>query len=217
MPAREAGATKTRSNPEGDILPPMFNVSIIEKQKKPRAEAPLTCDLGARRAGALLPVVAELADQIEGAGDENGVFWRGSGEGLLEGTLGLGDHGKPRGVVAGNFRELRGGDGARGAGRGEDDFRGVWEEQAGDFVDGFVAEGGVDQPDFRAGKVLFEKMSQLAGGAGIVRAIEINVGGGLQFLEAAGPDGASDAAGEGLIGDFEAAVFKKSRGGDGVQ
>ena len=58
------------------------------------------------------PVVAELADQIEGAGDENGVIGRGFGEGMLEGALGVGDYGKTRGVMASDFGKLRGGDGA---------------------------------------------------------------------------------------------------------
>src|SRR6266478_1310482 len=93
---------------------------------------------------ALLPRLAELADQIEGAGDENGVLWRGFRESVFERALGIGDHGKTRGMMAGDFRELRGGNGARGARRGEDDFRGVGEEEAGDFVDSFVAKSGID-------------------------------------------------------------------------
>jgi hypothetical protein len=92
---------------------------------------------------ALLPILAELANQIERAGDENGVFGRGFRECVFERALGIGDHGKTRGVMAGNFRELRGGNGARGARRGEDDFRGVREEEAGYFVDGFIAKGSI--------------------------------------------------------------------------
>ena len=93
---------------------------------------------------AAFPVVAELADQIERAGDENGVVGRCMREGVFEGTLGVRDHGKTHGMMAGNFRELRGGNGARDARRREDDFRGVREEEAGDFVDGFIAKGGID-------------------------------------------------------------------------
>jgi len=88
-------------------------------------------------------------------------------ERLFEGLLGVGDHGETRGVMAGNFGELRGGDRARGAGRGEDDFRGVREEEAGDFIDGFIAQGGVDQPDFAAGEVLFKEVGEFAGSAGL--------------------------------------------------
>src|SRR5713226_9191487 len=106
--------------------------------------------------GAVLPIVAELADQIERAGDENGVFGRGFREGVFERALGIGDHGKTRGVMAGNFRELRGGNGARGARRGEDDLRGVRAEEASYFVDGFIAKGSIDQPDFSAREILFE-------------------------------------------------------------
>src|ERR1700736_6379449 len=116
--------------------------------------------------------MAKLADQIERAGDENGVFERGVREGVFERALGIGDHRKTRGVMAGNFRELRSGDGARGARRREDDFRSVREEEAGYFVDSFIAKGGIDQPDFSAREILFEEMGELAGGGGIVRAIE---------------------------------------------
>src|SRR6267143_1413854 len=93
---------------------------------------------------AVLPIVAELADQIERAGDENGVFGRGFRESVFERALGIGEHGKTRGMMAGNFRELRGGNGAGNARRREDDFRGVGEEEAGDFVDSFIAESGID-------------------------------------------------------------------------
>ena len=131
---------------------------------------------------AVLPIVAELANQVERAGDENNVFRRGFGKSVFEGTLGVVNHGKPRGMMACNFGELRGGDGARGARGSEDDFRGVREEKAGDFIDGLVAEGGVDQPDFAAREVLFEEMGEFAGGAGIVRTIEVNGRVGLQFF-----------------------------------
>ena len=93
---------------------------------------------------ALLPILAELPDQIEGAGDENGVFRCGFRESVFERAFGIGDHGKMRGMVAGNFRELRGGNSARGARRGEDDFRGGREEEAGYFIDGFITKSGID-------------------------------------------------------------------------
>src|SRR5216684_6957953 len=166
---------------------------------------------------AAFAVMAELADQIERASDENGVIGRGFGEGMLEGGLGVGDHGKTRGVMASDFGKLRGGDGARGAWRGEDDFRGVREKQAGNFVDGFVAKGGVDQKDFAAGEILFEKMGEFAGSAGIVRAIEIDIGRGLQFFETAGPDGVGNALSDGGIGDFEVTGLEKTSGGNGVE
>src|SRR5260370_15504617 len=57
-------------------------------------------------------------------------------------------------------------------------------------------------------------MSELVGGAGIVRAIEVNVGSGLQFFEAAGPNGASDSLRDGINGDLEAAVLEEARRGD---
>src|ERR1700682_5686647 len=60
-------------------------------------------------------------------------------------------------------------------------------------------------------------MGEFAGGGGIVRAIEVNVGAGVQFFEAAGPYGAGNAMGDGVAGDSEAAFAEKARGGDGVQ
>src|SRR5256886_15719093 len=89
-------------------------------------------------------------------------------------------------MMAGNFRELRGGNGARRARRGEDDFWGMREKKPGYFVDSFIAKGGVHQPDFAAREVLFEEMGEFAGGAGIVRTIEVNRRGGLQFFSVTG-------------------------------
>ncbi len=165
---------------------------------------------------AAFPVMAELADQIEGAGDENGVIGRGFGEGMFEGAFGVRDHGKMRGMMAGDFGKLRGRDGTGRARRGEDDFGGVREEQAGNFVDGFIAKGGVDQKDFAAGEILFQEVGELAGGTRIVRAIAVNVGRGLKFFEAAGPDGFGDSLGDGLIGNFKTPILEQARGGEGA-
>src|SRR6267378_1198611 len=60
-------------------------------------------------------------------------------------------------------------------------------------------------------------MGEFAGGGGIVRAIEVNVGAGVQFFETAGPDGVGNALGDGVAGDSEAAFAEKARGDDGVQ
>src|SRR5438034_10797888 len=98
----------------------------------------------------LFPYTTLFRSQIERAGDENGVFRGGFRKNVFEGPLGVGDHGKTRGMMAGNFGELRGGDGAHGARHGEDNFRGVGEKKAGDFVHGFVAKGSVEQPYFAA-------------------------------------------------------------------
>jgi len=54
--------------------------------------------------------------------------------------------------MACNFGELRGRDGARGVGLGEDDFRGERKERAGNFVDGLVAEGAKNEDSFRPAK-----------------------------------------------------------------
>src|SRR5438034_5810569 len=63
----------------------------------------------------LFPYTTLFRSQIERAGDENGVFRGGFRKNVFEGPLGVGDHGKTRGMMAGNFGELRGGDGAHGA------------------------------------------------------------------------------------------------------
>src|SRR2546430_12063552 len=97
---------------------------------------------------AVFPIVAELANQIERASNENSVFWRGLRKSVFKGALRVGDYAKMGGVMPGDFGELRGGNGAWGARRGEDDFGDAGKEEAGDFVDGFVAKGGVEQPYF---------------------------------------------------------------------
>src|SRR6266851_3683686 len=60
-------------------------------------------------------------------------------------------------------------------------------------------------------------MGEFAGGAGIVGAIDVNVGGGLQFFEAAGPDCVGDALRDCIAGDLKATILEKPRGGYGVQ
>src|SRR6202521_5494023 len=60
-------------------------------------------------------------------------------------------------------------------------------------------------------------MGEFAGSGGIVRAIEVNVGAGVQFFEPAGPDGVCDPPSDGIIGDLKTAVLEEPRGGDGVQ
>src|SRR5256885_12500496 len=142
------------------------------------------CDLRA-----VLPIVAKLADQIKRAGDENGVFGRGFGEGMFEGAFGVGNHGKTRSMMAGDFGELRGRDGARRAWCGKDDFRGVGEKEAGDFVNGLIPESGVEQPNLAPLEILLQKMGEFAGGAWIVSAVAVYVKGGLQVFEASGPHG----------------------------
>src|SRR5947199_9284405 len=76
---------------------------------------------------ATLPIVTKLTDQIERAGDENAAFGGGYGKKGFEGRLAVGDHGKTRGMMAGNFAEWRGGDGPQGPRHGEETFRGRGE------------------------------------------------------------------------------------------
>src|SRR6266481_1726347 len=60
-------------------------------------------------------------------------------------------------------------------------------------------------------------MGEFAGGAGIVRAVQVNVRSGLQFFEAAGPDRIGNPIGYGVSGDSKAAVLEETRSGDGGQ
>src|SRR6266850_2089255 len=92
----QAGATKTQTNPEGDILR-VFS-----------ARGDLS---------AVLPVMAKLAYQVERAGDENSVLGGGLREHVVESFLGVGNDGEKQRVVASDFGELRGGDGAGSAWR----------------------------------------------------------------------------------------------------
>jgi len=80
-------------------------------------------------------------------------------------ALGVGDHGKTRGADGRNFRELRGGNGAREV-RGAVKMTstgGGGQEEASHFVDGFVAKSGINYPNFAATGVLFEKMNLARG------------------------------------------------------
>src|SRR5882672_3354061 len=192
----EAGATKSQSNTEGDILR-VFS-----------ARGDLS---------AVLPIVAKLADQIERAGDKDGVLGGGLSQCVVESFFGVGNNGEMLRVVASDFGELRGGDGAGSAWRGENYFFGAREENAGDFVDGFIAKSGVDEPDPAAGEILFQEVGEFARGGRIVRAVEINVGMGLQFFETSGPDGVGDALSHGVAGDSEAAALEKAGGGESVE
>ncbi len=56
-----------------------------------------------RDLGLGFPVGAELADEVEGAGDEDGVFGFGVSQGVVEGLFGVGDDDGMIGVVGGHF------------------------------------------------------------------------------------------------------------------
>ena len=123
------------------------------------------------RPNVILPIVPKLADQIKRAGDENGVVGRGLFESKIERLLRGGNDPVMRSVVGRDFGEPGRGDGARSAWLRKNDFYGMGEKLAGDFVDGFIAERAEEKPDFAAGKVLLEEFGEFACGSGIVRAI----------------------------------------------
>src|SRR5215471_16973141 len=146
-----------------------------------------------------LPVVAKLADQIQRPSNENGVAGSSLRERLVERLFGRRDYCETRGVVRSDFRQARCGNGASGARLGENDLGRMGKKLAGNFVDGFVTKGSVDNPNFAPGEVLLEELSELARRAGIVRSIQVNVRPGLQLFKASRPNGAGNALGDVLI------------------
>jgi hypothetical protein len=66
----------------------------------------------------------QLPDEIKRAGNENNVLGRSPCQRVLECLFGINDHYGAQRMVAGDFSELRGGDGARGSRLRENDFSG---------------------------------------------------------------------------------------------
>src|SRR5882762_1949918 len=153
----------------------------------------LRCFSPRRDLRALFPILAKLPDQVQRASDENGVFGTRLGDKVIERLLGVGDNGTVFGQMRGNLAQLRSRDGARGARLCEHHFSGLWEEQSGDFVDGFVAQRPVKQENFAAAKVLLPEGSQLAGRARVVGAVDVDVRPRLQFFQASRPNGGRNA------------------------
>src|SRR5260370_33849195 len=122
-----------------------------------------------------------------------------------------------RGVMAGNFWEVGGGKGARSAGRGKDDFGGMRKKNARHFVHGLITKSGIEEPDFAAGEIFFAGGGEFASGAGIVSAIEVDAGIGLQFFETTGPDGVCNTSCDGLAGDSKTALLEESRCGESAE
>ncbi len=148
--------------------------------------------------------MANLADEIERTGNENGVPRAGFGEDALDSFFRIGHDGESLGVMRRDFGKLGGGDCAGGARLGENDFGSARKEQACNLVHGFFAQRAVNQPDFAIGKVLRPEGGQFARCGGVVRAVEIDVGLRMDFFEAAGPFGGGDALADGFIRNAEA-------------
>jgi len=79
----------------------------------PREADILRCFSARRDLCALFPIMAELPDQIERAGDENGVLGRCFGKKVVECLLGFGDNRAVTGMVRRDLAELRSRNGAR--------------------------------------------------------------------------------------------------------
>jgi hypothetical protein len=179
----------------------------------PRIPLPLVRNRPAAFAGHAF--AAQFADEVERSGDKDNVFGRCEFEGARQGLRGVGhDFGNPR-VVCGHFREQRGGDGAGLCGRRENHGGSVGEKKSGDFVDGFVAHGSVDQENFAAGEELLPEDGDFARPGGVVRAVNVNFGALADAFETAGPRGGGEAARDGFIVDGRAALGQHARGGEG--
>src|SRR5579862_1228270 len=159
------------------------------------------------------PFAAQLAHQVERAGDEDNVFGRGEFEGARQGLRGVGHDFRDSRMMGRHFREQRGGDGARLRGRRENYEGSAGEEKAGNFVDGFVAHGSVDQENIPPGKELLPEDDDFAGARGVVRAVDINFRAFTDFFEAAGPCGRGEAVRDGFVVDGRASFGQHARGG----
>src|ERR1700687_2310385 len=102
---------------------------------------------------AVFPVVAQLADEVERPGDNNGVVRRGSVESMFECGFWLRKDREGRGGVRRGFGKPDDGNGARGTRLREDHFGGQRKKNTCNFVDGFVAQRSKDQPSLAASKV----------------------------------------------------------------
>ena len=77
-------------------------------------------------------------------------------------------------VKACHFREMWCGNGARLRRGRKNHCRCSVKKKAGNFVDGFVAHGPVNQDDVPAGQELLPEHGNLPSASGVVRAVDIN-------------------------------------------
>src|SRR5882724_3471654 len=120
-------------------------------------------------------------------------------------------------MVCGDFREWRGGNGARCSRLSEDYFAGVRKQDAGDFIHGFVAQRCKNDDQFPSAQSLCKKGSQFTRGGGIVCTVEVNVRMRVDFFDAARPDCSCDALLDGVVGDLEFLRLQDTSGCDCVQ
>jgi hypothetical protein len=116
-----------------------------------------------------------------------------------------------------HFREQRGRDGARLRGCCENHGGSTGEKKAGNFIDGLVAHGSVDQVNIPAGEELFPEDGDFTCAGGIVCPVNVNFRLLADAFEAAGPYRLSEAARNGLVVDGRAAFGEQSRRGKSRQ
>ena len=109
-----------------------------------------------------------------------------------------------------DFGEARRGDRPGSARLGNQNLGGMREKLPSHFVDSFIAKRSIEKPNFPSGEILFEKKGEFARGPGIVRPIEKDVGAGLQFFEAPGPNRAGDSPFDGFVGNAKALLLEAS-------
>src|SRR5580704_13240985 len=166
---------------------------------------------------AVFPVMAQLPDKVERSGGNDGVVRSGSVERIFECGFWIRDDGEMRGMMRRDFRKLGDGNGARGTWLCEDHFGSVRKENAGNFVDSFVAQRPKNQPDFATRKVLFQESREFSCGRGIVRAVEVQVRPRLELFQPPRPDCFRDSLNNRAVRNTIATILEIPRGGDGVE
>ena len=143
---------------------------------------------------ASLPIAEQIACEVERAGGEDDVAGRGEFEGALQGSGGFGDDFEGMREVARDQSERLGGDGTRLGRLRHDDVDRERKKQTGDFVDGFIAHGAVNEVNAAVGELFFPECREFARASRIVGAVEIDGGAILEAFDAAGPADCGEAA-----------------------
>src|SRR5438445_2738216 len=174
--------------------------------------------LSARRGvSAHLPVMAQLSDQIERPCNADDLAWRGLCQGGIECFFGVRNDFEMCRMMAGNLGELRSRDGTGRSRLGKKYFGCARKQDAGNFVDGFVAKRAENQNELSTVKIFIEKSCQFPRSRWIVGAIEINVRIGVNFFDSTGPDCGSDSLFDGSVANAKPLRLQHAGGGYRVQ
>src|SRR6266404_2282430 len=174
--------------------------------------------LSARRGvSAHLPVMAQLSDQIERTCNADDLAWRGLCQGGIECLFRVRNDFEMCRMMAGNLGELRRRDGTGSSRLGKKHLGCARKQDAGKFVDGFVAKRAENQDEVSTVKIFIEESCQFSRSRWIVGAIEINVRIGVNFFDSTGPDCASDSLFDVSVADAKPLRLQNAGGGYRVQ